>query len=108
MNHWLYASLRSGQAHEVWSKYLTLTQTIQPDLETFAALWDTAKACYASGAAGDKGFPDARTVFAEMLGWMNAITPKKREAVQADFSHDFDIEDDLSRKMDELSQGEVH
>ncbi|KAL6249000.1 hypothetical protein RBB50_004063 [Rhinocladiella similis] len=88
MNHWLYASLRSGDAHEVWTKYLALTETIEPDLETFAALWDTAKASYAAAATGDKGFPSARKVFAEMQGWFASASSQKRNAAQNDFSHE--------------------
>lgn len=88
MNHWLYASLRSGDAHEVWAKYLALTETIEPDLETFAALWDTAKASYAAAATGDKGFPGARRVFAEMQGWFASAGDPKRNAARNDFSHE--------------------
>ncbi|KIW83586.1 hypothetical protein Z517_02831 [Fonsecaea pedrosoi CBS 271.37] len=86
MNHWLYASLRLGQIPDVWSKYSTLKQSITPDLETFAALWDTAKHYYAFPHRHQGGFPDARTLFAEMQEWFGRLDLKKRSAVQADFS----------------------
>ncbi|KAI1618572.1 hypothetical protein EDD37DRAFT_273130 [Exophiala viscosa] len=86
MNHWLYASLRSGQAEEVWTRYLNLKETISPDLETFCALWDTAKACYTPPNSHQNAFPDARSLFAEMQGWLRVIEPRRRELVKADFS----------------------
>ncbi|KIX01774.1 uncharacterized protein Z518_09501 [Rhinocladiella mackenziei CBS 650.93] len=89
MNHWLYASLRSGKIPDVWKKYSTLKKTIPPDLETFAALWDTAKTHYGSPAAHNKEYPDGRTLFAEMQEWFQALDPKKKSTAQADFSSDF-------------------
>ncbi|EHY53940.1 hypothetical protein HRR83_004584 [Exophiala dermatitidis] len=89
MNHWLYASLRSGQIPEVWRKYCTLRDSIPPDLETFAALWDTAKTHYGSPAAHNQKFPDARTLFAEMQEWFLSLEPKQRRAAKADFSPEF-------------------
>lgn len=86
MNHWLYASLRSGQIPEVWTKYLSLRQSIPPDLETFAALWDTAKTHYGSYAAHNQRFPDGRTLFAEMQEWFHGLERKNRASAQADFS----------------------
>ncbi|OCT54109.1 pentatricopeptide repeat protein [Cladophialophora carrionii] len=86
MNHWLYASLRSGQIADVWSKYSSLKSTIVPDVETFAALWDTAKASYASPRRRQGGFPDVRTLFAEMQEWFEKLEAKKRVSAQEDFS----------------------
>lgn len=76
MNHWLYASLRSGNMAEVWAKYSSLKLSIAPDLETFAALWDTAKAAYSLPRRIE--FPAARTVFAEMQQWFSGLDAKKR------------------------------
>ncbi|EXJ88345.1 hypothetical protein A1O1_05275 [Capronia coronata CBS 617.96] len=89
MNHWLYASLRSGQIPDIWRKYCTLKQSIAPDLETFAALWDTAKAHYGSPAAHNQKFPDARTLFAEMQAWLDSLDKKRRKSVKGDFSSEF-------------------
>ncbi|OQV09080.1 pentatricopeptide repeat-containing protein [Cladophialophora immunda] len=86
MNHWLYASLRSGQISDVWSKYSTLKRSISPDLETFAALWDTAKNCYAFPHRHQGGFPQSRMLFAEMQEWFGGLDAKKKHAAQADFS----------------------
>lgn len=86
MNHWLYASLRSGQIPDVWIKYSTLKTSIPPDTETFAALWDTAKTHYGSYAANNQRFPDVRTLFAEMQAWFQGLAAKQRAAADADFS----------------------
>lgn len=89
MNHWLYASLRTGQIPDVWRKYCTLSHSISPDLETFAALWDTAKTHYGSPAAHNQKFPDARTLYAEMQGWLETLDAKKRKSARAEFSAEF-------------------
>ena len=86
MNHWLYASLRSGKIGEVWTKYSSLKQTISPDLETFAALWDTSKAAYAVTHKHDGTFPDARTLFADMQDWSQNLPEKKRASIREEFS----------------------
>ncbi|KIW92066.1 uncharacterized protein Z519_07049 [Cladophialophora bantiana CBS 173.52] len=86
MNHWLYASLRSGQIADVWKKYSTLRQSISPDLETYAALWDTAKNCYAYPYRHQGEFPAARMLFAEMQEWFGGLDLKKKSAARADFS----------------------
>jgi pentatricopeptide repeat protein len=86
MNHWLYASLRSGQIPDVWSKYSALKSSITPDVETFAALWDTAKTSYASPRRHQAGFPDARALFAEMQEWIEKLDAKKRVSTQEEFS----------------------
>jgi hypothetical protein len=86
MNHWLYASLRSGQIAEVWAKYSSLKQSIAPDLETFAALWDTSKTVYSFSERHKGKFPDNRTVFAEMMVWFASLNGKGKKAASADFS----------------------
>lgn len=86
MNHWLYASLRSGRAEDVWTQYLKLSETISPDLETFCALWDTAKTCYTPPNSHQNVFPDARSLFAEMQEWFGGLEPKKLDSTKADFS----------------------
>ena len=86
MNHWLYASLRSGQIAEVWTKYASLRQSIAPDLETFAALWDTAKTAYAFPHRHGKGFPGPRKLFAEMQTWLQGLNAKKQASAYEDFS----------------------
>ena len=86
MNHWLYSSLRSGKASEVWTKYSSLKQSIAPDLETFAALWDTAKTAYAYSHRHAGGFPNARRIFAEMQAWSRELESRKKVSVGADFS----------------------
>lgn len=86
MNHWLYASLRSGQIGDVWTKFSSLKLSIPPDLETFAALWDTAKTAYAFPHRHEGAFPEARTLFTELQEWFRGLEAKKQATTQADFS----------------------
>lgn len=89
MNHWLYNALRSSDIQGVWDKYSSLKQEIKPDLETFAALWDTAKVQYdSSRIASAKVFPTARLLFAEMMVWLENLNEKQFSAAKEDFSKD--------------------
>ncbi|KAJ9615654.1 hypothetical protein H2200_001730 [Cladophialophora chaetospira] len=88
MNHWLYASLRSGQIAEVWTKFSSLKRSIPPDLDTFAALWDTGKSAYAFPHRHGGGFPEVRTLFTEMQEWFQALEAKKKASIREDFSAD--------------------
>ena len=85
MNHWLYASLRSGNLAEVWTKYSSLKRSIAPDLETFAALWDTAKTAYAF-PQHEGAIPDARTLFSEMQKWFLGLDLRKKSSAREEFS----------------------
>jgi hypothetical protein len=89
MNHWLYNALRSADVQGVWDKYSSLKQQIKPDLETFAALWDTAKVQYdSSRIARAEAFPHARLLFAEMVDWLESLSKKQLAAAKEDFSKD--------------------
>ena len=89
MNHWLYNSLRSADLQGVWDKYSSLKHEIRPDLETFAALWDTAKVQYdSSRIARAEVFPHARILFAEMVNWLENLGKKQLAAAKEDFSKD--------------------
>lgn len=89
MNHWLYNALRSSDIQGVWNKYSSLKHEIQPDLETFAALWDTGKVHYdRSRIARARYFPDARVLFAEMVDWLGSLNEKQLAAAKQNFSKD--------------------
>lgn len=89
MNHWLYNALRSSDIQGVWDKYSSLKHEIKPDLETFAALWDTGKVHYdRARIARAISFPDARLLFAEMIEWLESLNEKQLIAAKADFSKD--------------------
>jgi hypothetical protein len=89
MNHWLYSALRSSDIQGVWDKYSSLKHEIRPDLETFAALWDTGKVHYdRSRIARAQYFPDARLLFAEMVDWLQSLNEKQLAAAKEDFSKD--------------------
>lgn len=87
MNHWLYAALRASDIQGVWDKYRRLKTDIQPDLETFAALWDTAKVQYSRAhRAHAKDFPSARLLFGETMSWLAHLPPSRMRQAQEEFS----------------------
>jgi hypothetical protein len=89
MNHSLYAALRNEDIQGVWKMFKTLTEIVRPDLETFACLWDTAKAQYdKSKAAHAADFPSARVLYAEMSQWLSRLSPRDMQKAQAAFSRD--------------------
>lgn len=89
MNHLLYAELRRRDIHSLWRKYKAMSADIQPDLETFACLWDCAKVQYDRGRAPfHSNFPSARSLYSEMLHWFSTLTPRGRRIAQEEFSRD--------------------
>jgi len=89
MNHLLYAALRKADLQGVWKTYKSLTATVRPDLETFACLWDTAKAQYdKSRAAHAADFPSARKLFAEMSQWLSELPVQELQKARDTFSRD--------------------
>lgn len=87
MNHLLYAKLRSGEHQRSWELYKSMSPKVQPDLETFAALWDCEKAHQnrLSTYSSDK-FPGPRRILSEMVSWYLALGVKSRRDVQQAFS----------------------
>ncbi|KAJ5612625.1 hypothetical protein N7510_005819 [Penicillium lagena] len=87
MNHLLYAELRKQDIKSLWTKFQTMSQTVRPDLETYACLWDCAKIQYDHGrTAYDSGFPSARQLFAGMTRWYAQLSPRSRKTAQSEFS----------------------
>ncbi|MCJ1409613.1 hypothetical protein MMC19_003694 [Ptychographa xylographoides] len=98
MNHLIYAEIRQGQYQKAWNTYLKMSVGTQPDLETFAALWDCEKAYLDRpiSRTTDK-FPSPRHIFCDMMGWFSKKKPKEREVIQEEFSRD--IYDQIVRCM---------
>lgn len=90
MNHLLYAELRRHNLGAVWHKYRTMTESIKPDLETYACLWDSGKVQYDLGRKASHGdFPSARGIYAEMMAWYaDHLSPRGRAVTQEQFSKD--------------------
>ncbi|KAE8350771.1 hypothetical protein BDV28DRAFT_138496 [Aspergillus coremiiformis] len=90
MNHLLYAELRKQDIRSLWTKFQTMSASIQPDLETFACLWDCGKLQYDRGrTAFVADFPSARVLFAEMMQWYSGLPPRDRTTAQGEFSKQF-------------------
>ncbi|RMJ22479.1 pentatricopeptide repeat protein [Aspergillus sp. HF37] len=90
MNHLLYAELRRHNLGAVWHKYRAMTESVKPDLETYACLWDSGKVQYDLGRKASHGdFPPARDVYAEMMAWYaDHHSPRGRAVTQEQFSKD--------------------
>lgn len=89
MNHLLYAELRRQDLRTLWHKFRTMSATTQPDLETYACLWDCGKLQYDRGrTAFETNFPTARQLFAEMVTWYTNLSPRAKSATQDGFSKD--------------------
>lgn len=89
MNHLLYADLRRQDLRTLWHKFRTMSATIQPDLETYACLWDCGKLQYDRGrTAFEADFPTARQLFADMVTWYTNLSPRVKSAAQHEFSKD--------------------
>ena len=87
MNHLIYAQLRQGGYHEAWELYSRMTESTKPNLETFAALWDSKKAHLDHSSIGrGKIFPDARHIFSDMINWFSKQTPRVREETRQEFN----------------------
>ncbi|KAL9604834.1 MAG: hypothetical protein Q9219_000282 [cf. Caloplaca sp. 3 TL-2023] len=89
MNHILYAELRRGGHGMVWRTYQAMKDTVKPDLETFACLWDCEKAYldkFTVQAANE--FPDSRRIFREHIRWYEGLGTREQAAVRQEFSEE--------------------
>ncbi|KAI9770250.1 MAG: hypothetical protein M1840_003407 [Geoglossum simile] len=72
MNHLLYSLLRGHGQGEAWEMYINMTHEggVQPDVSTFACLWDCMKIHVDKLRNQNKeGFPEPRRLFREMATW---------------------------------------
>ncbi|KAL4969244.1 pentatricopeptide repeat protein [Aspergillus stella-maris] len=89
MNHLLYAELRKQDIDALWTKFQTMSAAVQPDLETYACLWDCGKLQYdRSRTAFTNAFPTARALHASMITWFNNLSARAKLMTQEDFSKD--------------------
>ncbi|RDW81777.1 pentatricopeptide repeat protein [Aspergillus mulundensis] len=89
MNHLLYAELRKQNINALWNKFRALSSSVQPDLETYACLWDCGKVQYdRSRTAYLSDFPTARALYAEMITWFFKLSTRAQTTTQEDFSKD--------------------
>ncbi|KAL3494229.1 hypothetical protein BJX62DRAFT_198874 [Aspergillus germanicus] len=89
MNHLLYAELRKQDISALWNKFRAMSLTVQPDLETYACLWDCGKLQYdRSRTAFITDFPSARGLFAEMVAWYSNLSNRGKTTAQEEFSKD--------------------
>ncbi|KAL4888703.1 hypothetical protein BDV59DRAFT_196310 [Aspergillus ambiguus] len=87
MNHLLYSELRKQDIASLWNKFQTMSTSIQPDLETYACLWDCGKLQYDRGrTAFIAEFPSARELFADMMRWYAQLPSRGKALAQDEFS----------------------
>ncbi|KAK1139113.1 hypothetical protein N8T08_001299 [Aspergillus melleus] len=87
MNHLLYAELRKQDIRALWVKFKSMSASIQPDLETYACLWDCGKLQYDRGrTAFVSGFPSARSLYAEMMQWYSQMSSRGQAIAHDEFS----------------------
>ncbi|KAL2824523.1 hypothetical protein BDW59DRAFT_85792 [Aspergillus cavernicola] len=89
MNHLLYAELRKQDIITLWNKFKVLSSSVQPDLETYACLWDCGKLQYdRSRTTFLADFPSARALHAEMITWFNKLSIRGQTIARDEFSKD--------------------
>lgn len=89
MNHLLYAELRRGDHSAAFRIYREMSRTVQPDLETFACLWDCEKAHLDRLAIhGADGFPGPRLVLYDMVNWFSQLENRARDSARQEFTRD--------------------
>ena len=89
INHLLYVDLRKGQHGSAWKRYERMFRRIQPDLETFACLWDCEKAHLNKLDSHAKNwFPGPREIMSDMMNWYSSQWFKKRQLVREEFSQE--------------------
>ncbi|KAI9834736.1 MAG: hypothetical protein M1819_002821 [Sarea resinae] len=85
MNHLLYAELRNHTYRKAWERFQKMSRKVQPDMETFACLWDCMKTHVEGIKNSDsRGFPTPRVLFGEMITWYSRLRPRQRELAQED------------------------
>ncbi|KAI4136010.1 MAG: hypothetical protein LQ347_000129 [Umbilicaria vellea] len=89
MNHLLYAELRRGCHGVAYKIYREMSRTVQPDLQTFACLWDCEKAHLDRLAIhGVDGFPGPRLVLYDMVNWFSSLGDRARDSARQEFTRD--------------------
>ena len=87
MNHLLYAELRKQDIWTLWGKFEKMSRVVEPDLQTFACLWDCGKVQYDSSRfASFEGFPSARGLHSRMIQWYSRLSERHKATAQEEFS----------------------
>ncbi|KAL8842392.1 MAG: hypothetical protein Q9170_000520 [Blastenia crenularia] len=87
MNHMLYAELRRGQPQRAWQIYQEMMTSVNPDLETFACLWDCEKAYLDRLSVNPTDeFPGPRRLFSDFVQWYTKLGKRNQSTVCQDFS----------------------
>ncbi|MCJ1272524.1 hypothetical protein MMC21_000310 [Puttea exsequens] len=84
VNHLLYINLRRGRYDKVWAEFRESFGVMTPDLETFAALWDTERVhLYQKEGISHDPFPGPRILMSHMINWLGQTKPHERkEAIE--------------------------
>ncbi|KAG8526948.1 uncharacterized protein KY384_008377 [Bacidia gigantensis] len=87
MNDLLYMGRRQHKYDLVWQSYKGMTECqIQPDLVTFACLWECSESHNKAAALGpDRSFefPSPRRIMCEQMAWLETLRGRKREEAKA-------------------------
>lgn len=88
MNHLIYTELLRGNLEAAWNIF-DKRKGVQPDLETFAALWDCERKLLGiRGQYTGDGFPAPRALFSTMMNWQSSLTGRARQTTLEEFSQD--------------------
>lgn len=87
LNHWLYTSLRASDVDSMWNRFKAVKDEIQPDLETFACLWDGERRNL-NLPRRSRTFPTPRQLYREMTQWLNTISSTKTTRVESQFERE--------------------
>ena len=80
LNHWMYLSLRTQDLPAMWTRYNAVKGSIEPDLETFAVLWEGCKKNLdRATTARTTQYPVPRQLAREMKTWFDDLSPQKQD-----------------------------
>ena len=96
LNHWLNLSLRASDLNGMIARYQSTKVDVEPDLETFAILWDGCRRnldrVLNTGSSNrnprsvqyrrSMRYYTPRELFHEMRTWYTSLTPKEQSAVR--------------------------
>ena len=89
MNHILYSDLRKHDLSAAWNRYVNMSKTVSPDLETYTCLWDCGKVQYSpSNARISPTFPPATTLYHEMNDWFQSLSDHEKSRASSEMSPD--------------------
>ncbi|KAI9725180.1 MAG: hypothetical protein M1828_003361 [Chrysothrix sp. TS-e1954] len=74
MNHLLQAELYVRGYRRAWNRFQIMVQSVKPDMDTWAFLWECMKKHTDSGLNQDpNGFPSPRELFRSWRDWLGAL-----------------------------------